>query len=80
MFSEIIKDMNWIAVFVGALAYFMLGALWYSFLFQKKWIAYQGIKMDHENAKKGIAAIMFASFVLMFINSFALAVLVNKMD
>lgn len=79
MFSEIIQDMNWIAVFVGALAYFMLGALWYSLLFQKQWIAYTGTNMEDANVKKGVAAIMFGSFVLMFITSFALSVLVNKM-
>ena len=82
MFSEIIKDMNWVAVFVGALAYFMLGALWYSLLFQKQWVAYQGITkedMEKPGAKKGVGVIMFASFVLMFVNSFALSVLVNKM-
>ncbi len=36
MISEILKDINWIAVLVGAIGYFMLGAIWYSFLFQKK--------------------------------------------
>ena len=79
MITEIFKDLNWIAVLVGAIAYFALGALWYSpILFVKKWIAYTGISMDDPNAKKGVAGIMFGSFILMFITSLGLAILVNR--
>ncbi len=79
MFSEIIKEMNWLAILVGGLAYFMLGALWYSFLFKEKWIAYTAIKMDDATAKKGVGLIMIGSLLLMLLNSFALCVLANKM-
>ncbi len=75
MLTEILKDINWLAVLVGALGYFMLGAIWYSFLFQKKWIEYTGIKMDDTTSKKGIPAIMFGSFIMMFTTSAALAIL-----
>lgn len=78
MITEIFKEINWIAVLVGSIGYFMLGALWYSFLFQKQWIAYTGIKMDEENAKKGVAAIMFGSFIMMFITSVAIAFLAYR--
>ena len=80
MIMEIFKDINWIAVFVGAIGYFMLGALWYSFLFQKKWIAYNKIDMNDPNGKKGVGAIMFASFVMMFICSLGIAILAEYMD
>ena len=33
---HILKDINWMDVIVGAVVYFLLGAVWYSFLFQKK--------------------------------------------
>ena len=70
---------NWIATLVGAIGYFALGALWYSFLFQKQWIKYTGITMSNDpNAKKGIGAIMFGSFIMMFICSIAIAILVSR--
>ncbi len=78
MITEVFKDINWLAVLVGAIGYFMLGAVWYSFLFQKKWMEYTGIKMEPENSKKGIPAIMFGSFVMMFITSVAIAFLAYR--
>ena len=75
MITEIFKDINWIAVLVGALGYFFLGAIWYSFLFKNQWIAYNKIVTDNADAKKGAGAIMFASFILMFIWAAGLAVL-----
>ena len=70
---------NWMATLVGAIGYFALGALWYSFLFQKQWIKYTGITMSNDpNAKKGIGAIMFGSFIMMFICSIAIAILVSR--
>jgi hypothetical protein len=71
---------NWFAVLVGAVAYFALGALWYSLLFKNKWIAYNKIDMNDTNAKKGVAATMFGSFVLMFVQSLAIAILASRMD
>ncbi len=53
----------------------MLGALWYSFLFQKKWIEYSKIDMTNPNMKKGVPAIMFGSFIMMFITSAGIALL-----
>lgn len=75
MITEIFKDINWMAVLVGALGYFFLGAIWYSFLFKNQWIAYNKIVTDNADAKKGAGAIMFASFILMFIWAAGLAVL-----
>jgi hypothetical protein len=77
MIIEIIKHLHWLPVLLGAIGYFALGAIWYSFLFQKQWIAYNKIDMSNPEGKKGIGAIMFASFILMFITSLALAILVD---
>ena len=44
---EITENVNWIAVGVGAVASFMLGALWYSKkLFGEKWAQGVGISLD----------------------------------
>ena len=80
MNSAIFSNINWIATLVGAIAYFALGAPWYSFLFQKKWIEYTGVSMTDPNAKKGMAAIMFGSFIMMFVCSIAISVLASRLD
>jgi len=80
MLTEFFNDINWISILVGAIAYFALGAIWYSFLFQKKWIEYSGINIDDPNAKKGVAAIMITSFLMMLITAFGLAILSHYAD
>lgn len=79
MISEVLKEINWIAVFVAAIGYFALGAIWYSFLFRAKWIRYNNINVNADDAKKGMAAIMFGSFVMMLINAAGIAVLAEYM-
>ena len=80
MNSEILSNLNWLHILVATIAYFMLGALWYSFLFQKKWVEYQGIDMNNPNAKQGAGLIMAFSFVLFFVVCVGLAILIAKMN
>ena len=79
MITQIFKELNWLVVLFATLGYFALGAIWYSFLFQKKWIAYNNIDMNDPNNKKGVGAIMFASFILMFIVSTGIAIIAEYM-
>ena len=78
MITEVFKEINWLAVVAGTIGYFALGAIWYSFLFQKKWIAYNKIDLSDPNGKKGVGAIMFASFIVMFITSVGIAFLTYR--
>jgi Protein of unknown function (DUF1761) len=72
---------NWIAVIVAALAYFVLGALWYSkILFAKRWIADLKIDVNDPNAKKGVGLMFGGSLVLMFVQCVALAILAGKIE
>ena len=80
MDTSFISEINWLAVLVAAVAYFMLGALWYGSLFSKKWVAYQGINMDDPELKKGTAGIMSSSFVLMLLATIGLAILVARLN
>ncbi|MCP9751118.1 DUF1761 domain-containing protein [Ferruginibacter sp. HRS2-29] len=81
MDTAFLDEINWIAAFCGGLAYFMLGALWYSrLLFAPKWLTYVGIDPNKTGAKKGIGGIMLTSFVLMLIASAGIAVLRAKLD
>lgn len=74
------SGINWLHVLVAALAYFMLGALWYSFLFQKTWIKHQKIDVNDPEGKKGVGAIMAASFFLMLLTTIGLAVLIERLQ
>jgi hypothetical protein len=72
---------NWVAVIVAALAYFVLGALWYSkILFAKRWIADLKIDVNDPNAKKGVGLMFGGSLVLMFVQCVALAILAGKIE
>lgn len=72
---EILNHINWLAVLVGGLAYFFLGAIWYSFLFGKKWQGYNASLLNDPSAKKGVAGTMVISFLLMVLCSLGLALL-----
>ncbi len=80
MDTTVLSNLNWLHVLVAAIAYFMLGAVWYSPLFGKKWVAYQGIDVNNPDAKSGMGAIMAGSFILMAIATIALAVLVERLQ
>lgn len=78
MNSAIFSDINWLAVLAGGLAYFLLGAIWYSFLFQKAWIKHSGVNVNDPNMKTGMAQTMLSSLVLMIIASIALGILITR--
>jgi hypothetical protein len=75
-----ISNLNWLHILVASIAYFAIGAIWYSFLFQKQWIQYHSIDMNDPEGKKGVGIIMLISFVWTFISVTALAVLISKMS
>lgn len=78
---ELFSQINWLAVIVAGIAYFMLGGLWYSkALFGTKWAALQKIDMSGPDSKKGVGAIMFYSFIFMLLTAFGLAILVARID
>lgn len=39
-------DFSWLAVIIGAVAFFFLGAVWYSFLFRKPWSQDMGFDLE----------------------------------
>jgi len=73
--------LNWMAIAVAALAYFALGALWYSkVLFAKRWIADLKIDVNSPDAKKGMGMMFGGSLVMMFIQCLAIAIIANRLE
>jgi hypothetical protein len=78
MKADLLSQVNWLAVLVAALAYFFLGAIWYSALFRNAWIKATGVNTNDPNARKGFAGIMIASFITIVITSVGLAMIITK--
>jgi hypothetical protein len=74
-----LSEINWLAVLVATIAWFIIGALWYSTLFQKQWVSYHRIDVADPDMKKGTGMIFFMSFVLMFIAVTGIAILIQLM-
>ncbi len=77
MFQQMISNLPWLHVLVAAIAYFVLGAIWYGPLFSKPWIKGHKVNINDPDAKKGVAAIMIGSFVLFFLICVAQQVLLR---
>ena len=78
MNADLFSQVNWLAVLIGALAYFFLGAIWYSALFRNAWIKATGVNANDPNARKGFAGIMIASFITILITSIGLALIITR--
>lgn len=60
-------DINLLAVFLGALAFFVVGAIWYGPLFGKAWkdlVGFDGEKMAHPAVKHPVWLVMGLAFLL----------------
>lgn len=75
MLHHFTDHVNWLSFFLSGLAYFVLGAIWYSFLFSKAWIRLQHIDVNDPTLKKGAATTMLGSFIFMLISCVGLTVL-----
>lgn len=79
--NSLFTDVNWLAVIVAALAYFALGALWYSkALFANRWLAATKVDAFNPDATKGMAALMFFSFLFMAITCVGLTILRSRLE
>jgi len=75
---DALSNLNWLHVLVAAIAYYAVGAIWYSFLFQKPWIRFHNVDVNHPDSKKGVGAIMFGGFILTFLITTGLAILIYR--
>ena len=64
-------NVNYLAIFVSAIASMILGYIWYGPLFGKQWMALSGFSKDSLDAAK--AKGMGKSYALMFVGSLVMA-------
>ena len=72
MFAEI----NWLAVLAAGVAFFLLGAVWYSVLFGKKWA--QLLEIDWENPGGNMGVIFGLTLAFELLASLAMAILIQE--
>jgi Protein of unknown function (DUF1761) len=63
---------NYAAVFIAALAYWLLGALWYGVLFSKPWMALENISMEQAKSMNPVLPYVI-TFVLNLLIAYSLA-------
>lgn len=81
MNTDFLSHVNWLAVLVATVAYFMLGALWYSkVLFGSVWARLVKLDMNNPDLKKGMGGMMLSTFLLMLVVSFGLEILIVKIN
>jgi hypothetical protein len=63
---------NYLAIVVSAVAYWMLGAVWYGVLFNQRWMALEGITMEQAKSVNPVLPYVI-TLVLNLLISFVLA-------
>jgi len=63
---------NYAAVFIAAIAYWLLGAVWYGVLFSKPWMALENISIEQAKSMNPILPYVI-TFVLNLLIAYALA-------
>jgi hypothetical protein len=63
---------NYAAIFIAALAYWLLGALWYGVLFSKPWMALENISIEQAKSMNPVAPYVI-TFVLNLLIAYSLA-------
>ncbi|MBA3737967.1 MAG: DUF1761 domain-containing protein [Actinobacteria bacterium] len=80
MTFDALSDLNWLAVFVAALAYFAIGALWYAPpVFGKAWMAAGGMAMPEAGTRPS-PAIYLTPLVGSVLSAVALGMLAKATD
>lgn len=81
MHTGILSQINWLAVISAAIAYFVLGAIWYSkALFGARWATLVGMDMNDPDKNRGMAKMFTITLLLIIVSCVGLAVLVNRLD
>ncbi len=81
LLNEFLSGANWLAIIAAAIAYFVLGSIWFSLLFGKQWMALNNIPEPtpeaKEQMKKMMLPMMIQTLVMGIIIAIATAILVS---
>jgi hypothetical protein len=75
--GDLFIALNWWAVIVAAVVYFLLGAVWYSVLFANKWMELRELKEEDISGPNPI--IFVWTFILQFVATLSLALFILAM-
>ncbi|HEX2027802.1 MAG TPA: DUF1761 domain-containing protein [Nitriliruptorales bacterium] len=75
MTFDVLSDLNWLAVVVATVAYFLLGSLWYTVLFGRAWARASGVEFAEEEAPS--PAIYLAPLLAYLVSAIATAMLAS---
>lgn len=75
-------EINYLAVLISAIAGFVIGALWYSFLFGKVWMKLSGMdkKKIEKEKERGMAKSYILGFAALLVMAFVLAHFVDMAE
>ncbi len=71
------QNLNWLGILLASVSAFLLGFVWYSILFQKRWMKENGFTAESMKGAN-MLKIFGLSFLLMFFAAFNLAMFVGK--
>ena len=72
-----ISVINWLAVFVAALSFIGLGAVWYGLLFRNAWL--KAVNLPSQQISKGyLIKVIASSFIMALVVSTGMAVLLKS--
>jgi hypothetical protein len=77
-FSEVIKNLNWLAIIFAAISTFLIGGIWYS-IFKKTWMSANGFT-ETDLAKRKMPSVFALSIVFSFIMATNLAMFIGNGD
>lgn len=75
---DVLQELNWLAIILAAVAYFMLGALWFTPLFGKAYDTALGVKRGKD--QKWPAIYYVGPFISALVSAAASAVLLHAMN
>lgn len=77
-FSEVIQNLNWLAIIIAAFSTFIIGGIWYS-VFETPWMSVNNLTKE-ELKKRKMPLVFGLSFLFALLMAINLAMFIGKED
>lgn len=77
MLNQFLSQANWLAIIVAAIAYFVLGSVWFSLLFGKQWMALNNIPEPTPEKKEEMKSLMLPMMIQSLVMGLVIAVVIG---